>query len=658
MLMVSKARRVLNVRSLRKTVSTFFLLSILVTTVVAQEKQGAQTAQPVLPDVAKPSRTPQVFKEQGVAVDFSIEPIGSNSGLMEATEARIKFRITETVGGKPLSNLRPIAWIDSRQNARPPVPRECREKVQDLLQANFARKAVVDLNSYFILALNNEPNISVIDPLSSVGTTKLYTLVALSSPGEDWLLSRDRKWLYVSMPLVNKVAVVDVANWKVIANIDAGSKPARLSLQNDERYLWVGNNSDEAAKSGVTVIDTEKLQVAANIATGAGHHEIGFDEDDRYAFITNKQDGTLTVVDIRKLAKLVDLNIGLRPTAVAFSSLSKAIYIANEGSGEVVAVDSIRHSVLTRIRTQPGLQLIRFMPGGRFGFATNNAKNTVSIFDVSTNQLIHTVPVGPSPNQITFTNDFAYVRSNDSEFVTMINLTKLTRHGEVALSRFPGGQKAPRDSAHTSLADSIIPAPEPGAVLAANPADKMIYFYTEGMAAPMGSFQNYRRDPRAILVLDNSLRETAPGVYSTTIKLPRSGEYNVPLLLDSPRLVNCFQMTVDENPALPKEAAVPIKVELVSPQGMLKVGEKYQLRLRVVDAISNKTRSDLKDLGVLIFLAPGIWQQREWAKVNGEGLYEMTFVPPDEGLYYVYVQVPSLEVKFNSLFPFQLQATK
>src|SRR6185436_8142912 len=70
---------------------------------------------------------------------------------------------------------------------------------------------------------------------------------------------------------------------------------------------------------------------------------------------------------------------------------------------------------------------------------------------------------------------------------------------------------------------AIVPAPEEGAVLVANPADKMIYYYTEGMAAPMGSFQNYRRDPRALLVLDNSLAETASGVYSTTVRLGEAG---------------------------------------------------------------------------------------------------------------------------------------
>ena len=52
----------------------------------------------------------------------------------------------------------------------------------------------------------------------SVGS-RLFTLVALSSPGEDWALSDDRKRLYVSMPLSNQVAVVDATTWKTVANL-------------------------------------------------------------------------------------------------------------------------------------------------------------------------------------------------------------------------------------------------------------------------------------------------------------------------------------------------------------------------------------------------------------------------------------------------------
>ena len=90
-----------------------------------------------------------------------------------------------------------------------------RDLVQSFMQGSLRNRPDVDLNAYYILALNKEPNISVIDPLLGLGTSKLITLVMLESPGADWVLLGDGKKLFVTMPLANRVAVIDTATWKV-----------------------------------------------------------------------------------------------------------------------------------------------------------------------------------------------------------------------------------------------------------------------------------------------------------------------------------------------------------------------------------------------------------------------------------------------------------
>ena len=607
------------------------------------------------------SRRSQKYQHEGVAVEFSVEPVaavkGKVSELLEGTEATVRFKITDANTGKTLNNLRPAVWIDRLDAGTESTPVGCREKIQSFLQPGFSRRPRIDLNSYFILTLNNEPNISVIDPLSGFGGSKLYTLVALPSPGEDWVMSADSKRLYVSMPALGQVAVVDIPNWKVIASLDAGARPSRLALQNDGKYLWVGNDAT-TSDSGITVIDTVTLKVATRINTGQGHHEIAFRPDDRYAFITNKESGTLSCIDVRRLALVKDIKVGSLPASLAFSTLSQAIYVTNEGDGTVVAIDGARFETLAQIKTAPGTSALRIPPDGRFGFAANQKTDTVYILDLSTHRLVHSVPVGSKPDQIIFTQEFAYVRTAGSEFVSMINLAGLKREGQaVAVSRFPAGQHAPQQSPATSLAESIVPAPEPGAVFVANAADKMIYFYTEGMAAPMGSFQNYRRDPIAILVLNNSLRETEPGVYTTNVRLTEAGNYDVAFLLDAPRLVNCFSLAIAANSNLQKEPTVPIKATLLPSTEAMRAGKEFKVRFKVTDSESNKPMSDLKDMGVLVFLAPGVWQQRDWAKPVGDGVYEMSFVPPEAGVYYVFFQCPSLNVKFSQLPSVALSAS-
>jgi YVTN family beta-propeller protein len=605
----------------------------------------------------------QTYTQEGISVEFSVDPISSVKSkpteLLAGTEATVRFRIVDSKEGKGLSGLRPVAWVDQRGTAHTPDARECREKIQSFLQPGFNKRANIDLNSYFILALNHEPNISVIDPLSGFGGSKLYTLIPLRSSGEDWVMSADMKRLYVSMPMVDQVAVIDTVTWKLISNIDAGVKPTRIALQNDNKYLWVGNDGDGEKESGVTVIDTATLTVAARIKTGTGHHEIAFTEDDRLAFVTNKLAGTLSIIDGRKLAAAAEIKVGSLPAALAFSPLSRAVYVVNEGDGSIVAVDGERLEVLARMKTEPGPRGIRLLPNGRFGFVVNGTTKTVYIFDVSSNRVVHSVPTGSTADQIVFTREFAYVRSADNEFVTMIKISGLGKEAEqLSVSRFPAGQKAPKESPARSFADAIVPAPEEGAVLVANPADKMIYYYTEGMAAPMGSFQNYRRDPKALLVLNNSLREAFSGVYTTTVRLTEPGHYDVAFLLDSPRLTNCFDLTVAENPDLPKAQPIALKIEPLLKNSTASVGESYKLQFRVTDSVSNLPREKLEDIGVLVFLAPGIWQQREVAKSLGGGVYEMSFVPPQPGMYYVYFKCPSLQIQFNQISPLTLEAVK
>jgi YVTN family beta-propeller protein len=638
-----------------RCLSKLALICLASSPLIAQqqtEPRPSAVAVAPTPVAAKSVTFPQKFTREGLDVELDVEPLAKEKSLMEETDAIVSFKVTDAATRNPVTSLRPAAWFDRKEANATTDLKTCREKIQSFMQSSMSARPELDLNSYYVLTLNQEANISVIDPLGGFGASKLLTLVFLKSVGEDWALSPDLKRLYVSMPDINQIAVVDTSTWKVTTNIDTGTRPVRVRLQHDGKYLWVGTDGANAAQpSGVSVIDTATLKVAAQIPTGAGHHEIAFADDDRYAFVTNQQGGTLSIISVAGLAKLKDVRTGASPVGVSYSSAGRAAYVVHETDGSVVAVSPDRQVVVSRIATKPGAGVLRFEPTSRYGFVVNRKESVVQIFDAATNRLMHTVPVGKSPDQINFTKTFAYVRSLGEEQVTMINLTQIGRPAiEQTVNRFPGGQKAPELSPSApASADSLVPAPEGNSVLVANAADQMIYYYQEGMAAPMGSFQNYRRDPRALIVWDASLHETAPGVYQTNVRLTGQGSYDVAFLLDQPRIYNCFELAVAENPAVQKQRQLAIKIEPLSKDRTLPVKQTVQYRFKVTDTETGKPRDGLKDVGVLVFLAPGIWQQREWARSLGEGVYEVSFTPPQEGAYYVFFQCPSLGIALNKM---------
>lgn len=598
----------------------------------------------------------QKLVEQGVAIEFTVEPSSATAKTVKAGEdANIKFKVTDTTTGTPIKGLNLSAWLTLRAGAKPTDGQQCRQKIQSYLTGSMRARPDVDLNSYYILALNKSADISVIDPLLGFGGSKLLTLVMMKSPGEDWVLTNDREKLFVTLPLINQVAVIETRSWKVANYIDTGVKPTSITLQPDQKYVWIGHEGGQPAASGVTVIDTGTLKVAAQIVTGAGRHEIVVSSDNRFAFVSNRESKTVSIIDVQKLTRLNDVKVGPSPVSLVLSELSKAIYAVSETDGFVTVLDA-QGKLLTRIKVRPGSRVLRFAPGGRYGFVLNTRESLVSIFDAASNRVVHEVKVGKDPDQIMFSNTFAFIRSLGTESVNMIRLA--TIGSEVDITEFPGGQGLPGEGSTPVRADSIVLAPEGNSVILANPVDKVIYYYSEGMAAPMGNFQNYRREPLAVLIVDRSLRETKPGIYSTTMKLPASGRYDVAFLTDSPRIAHCFETAADPNPLLKEESPVALRIEHQSREVQLQVGQNFPLRFKLIESKTNKAKDELKDVRVLTFLGPGTWQRRDIAKPLGDGMYEVTLNVPETGVYMVYVESASMGVRYRDMPALMLYAVE
>ena len=178
-------------------------------------------------------------------------------------------------------------------------------------------RPLLDLNGYFLLVMNQDPSITVIDPSISVGgITSTFTRIPLKRMPMDWVTTRNERRLYVSLPDAGEVAVIDTDAFKVIDHIPAGRKPMRVALQPDGRYLWVGDDA-----GGVSVIDTRSMALAASLPGGQGHHEIAFSDDSRYAFVSNRDSGNLSIYDVAGLAHLTDLDTGSQPLAGLFSAV-------------------------------------------------------------------------------------------------------------------------------------------------------------------------------------------------------------------------------------------------------------------------------------------------------------------------------------------------
>jgi YVTN family beta-propeller protein len=621
----------------RVAVALPLILALFCGTTAAQKgKSSGATSQP-------PAYIRRVTQNR-IAVELEVthqDARNRSAEFLEGEDVILRFKVSDPTTGSPLTNAKPAAWMDPSTAADAADPKACTKKIQLFLSGGIINRPKIDLNVFYVLALNEDATITVVDPLFGYGGTKLLALVQLKRPGDDWALTEDQNRLFVSMPEAGQVAVVDTVSWKVVSNIEAGTSPKRVALQPDEAYLWVANG--DGRSSGITVINTQTLEVVARIATGKTAHQIAFDDRNRRAFITNPIDRTVTVVDIRSLRKIKEIQTPGQPVSVAFSSLAQAAYVACD-DGVVQRLGMPDGALAGRFSAEPGLTQVRFAPGDRYGFLVNTGKNRVYVFDTSLNRIIHSADVETRPDLVAFSSELAYIRHRDSEDVLMIPLEKVGRAGEpLPLVDFPGGQNPPGRIRKPSSADGIVQVPGESAVLVVNPGDRAIYYYKEGMAAPMGNFSNYGREPRAALMVDRGLREESPGVYRTITRLGGAGAHSVLLFLDQPRLTHCFDFEVKADPHSAARRGRSVEVELAGRLDPVKPGSRVRQKLRLTDGLSKGRLAGLDDVQVLVYT--GVWQSREWARPAGEGVYEMEFTPPAAGWYEVHVASSSAGLK-------------
>jgi DNA-binding beta-propeller fold protein YncE len=609
--------------------------------------------QPAAPVVTAAKAWPEIslgrFRQEGISIECSMARLGgperAGDTFFEGEAVRFRFRITDGTGAS-LKGVFPAAWLLARPAGSVTTPQMAVKKAQSMVNASLMTQADLDLNVYYVLTLNGNGTIGVVDPLFGYGGTKLLAMVPLKSPGADWALDKDESTLYVSLPASNEVAAVDTSRWEVRKYVPGGLLPDRIALQPDGQYLWVagGSSGERSADSGVTVLNRATLEVAARIRTGIGRHDIAFSNDSRFAFVTNSQQDTVSIIEVRALKKRADVQTGKTPASIDFSATAQAAYVTHAGDGTIAVIKGEGAKVVRRLRAEAGLGQIRFGPGGRLAFVVNPEKDLVHIVDAASSRIVQSGSVERGPDQLAFSDKLAYIRHRGSPNVLMIPLDAVGVEGKkIPLVDFPGGQNPPGRMSQPCWAASMVQAPGESAMLVSNATDQAVYFYKEGMAAPMGTFKTYSCEPLAVMVVDRSLRERIDaGVYETVANLPGPNSYDVIFFLDTPRIICSFPVEVQPNPDLVKlrnEGKVDITHQV--DEAMLTVGRRTRLAFKLTDRSSGKLKSGLTDVVIQTLLVPTSYDRYRAQEIE-PGVYVIEFSPAEAGVYYITVASASI----------------
>lgn len=495
----------------------------------------------------------RMIEREGMSLRLRVEAVESEApAAMQAGQfIRLRLDNKRLADGHPLGNWNVGAWLDREMDSMSGAVPICGQRIGRYLSGNLMQRPLLDLTGYYVLSLDAEPSISILDPsVSFGGRSSLYAAIQLEGRGFDWVKTGDDALLFVALPNENKLSMIDLQTLKVLDHLPLPGSPTRLALQRDERLLWVGQGGAKEETSAVAVVDTVSRKPIAHFELPTGYHEFAFSANDRYTYISSRQAGALTIVDGIALKVLNDISLGFEPLGLVFVNSAQSLWVTDSKAGFVHRYDLQGHP-LDRLALEAGLGPAKVTPDGRYVLIVNPSQHRVYVLDAVTGKEKHRLTVSGQPYDVMFSAQYAYVRALQSEQVGLISLASLD--GAQAFLKFvPAGAISLAKTANLPRASSMTPSLNKAGAFFATPAERTIYHYMEGMNSPSSGVRTYGHMPMAAMVVQRGFKEVGAGQYDAVIRLPSAGRLVLALASEAPSIRECVGIKIEA----PKHADV------------------------------------------------------------------------------------------------------
>ncbi|HLK63322.1 MAG TPA: cytochrome D1 domain-containing protein [Bryobacteraceae bacterium] len=294
-------------------------------------------------------------------------------------------------------------------------------------------------------------SVHIIDPV----TDKVVGEIAGIEVNHGAAAAPDGSRYYISNEAESTLDVVDAKSLKVTRNIRLSGRPNNIAASPDGRRVYV---SIIQAPGGVDVIDTASLERVKTIPMKYGVHNTYVTPDGRFVVAGSVVGKLLTVIDpaTNQVAWELPFDQGVRPIAFEKNAdgSTHRLFIQLSNVHGFAVVDFATHKEITRVNLPAGptgkkpdidatpSHGIGVSPDGKTLWVDSSLNNAVYIYSLPDLKLLGNVPVGRTPDWLTFTPDSrkVYVSNAGANSVSAIDVKSMRE-----LARIPVGQVPKRN---------------------------------------------------------------------------------------------------------------------------------------------------------------------------------------------------------------------
>jgi len=247
----------------------------------------------------------------------------------------------------------------------------------------------------------NADGIAVFD----IAQNKVAKVIEGGSDPENFAVSKDGKWIYVSNEDDEGVSFVDLGTGKLAPpGIKTGEEPEGVALTPDGKLVYSTSEGDGT----VSVIDVAARKLIKTFKVGRRPRNVVFLPDGQHAYVNAENDGNIGIIDLTKNEMTGTVALGtpgqVKPMGLALSADGKKLYVTTGKGKSVVVVDTTTNQILTTFEVGQRPWGIAIAPDGKTLFTANGPSGDVSVVDVATNKVTKKVKATGGPWGIEIVN--------------------------------------------------------------------------------------------------------------------------------------------------------------------------------------------------------------------------------------------------------------
>lgn len=212
--------------------------------------------------------------------------------------------------------------------------------------------------------------ITEVDPHTGAILNRLFTHVQLAHAA----MRPDGQRLYVSAS--GSVAVVDPANFRLVAAVKVPGQPQGLAVHPDNKILYVANAQDGT----VGLVDTATAFQMSTVQVGGMPQHLAISPDGKRLYVSSmrlgeKTPGTLSVIDTTTNKVVGTMSVGRGAGSVAVTPDGRTVYLALTKESSVAVIDAA--TMTLRERLPISAPAVAIAPGDPRVFLATGTTTTV-----------------------------------------------------------------------------------------------------------------------------------------------------------------------------------------------------------------------------------------------------------------------------------------